>query len=122
MTTLGAILPIVLACGCATDGLRLSSPKTVSGVDLAAYAIHEECLRLLPGERIDYRFKAQPPVAFNIHFHESNAVIMPVDIASSVDEAGVFEADREQTYCLMWEAGAQGSRLDYRIQPLERRQ
>ena len=115
-------LSIALIYGCATDELRLSSPKTVSGVELASYAIHEECVRLFPGERIGYRFKAQPPVAFNVHFHEANAVIMPIDMTSAVDEAGLFEADREQTYCLMWEAGAQGSRLDYRIQPLGLRQ
>jgi hypothetical protein len=116
------VLPIVFVCGCATDASKLSSPKIVSGIELAAYEIHEECLRLSPGERIAYRFRAQPPVSFNIHFHEGNAVIMPIDMASSVDEGGLFEADRQQTYCLMWEAGAQGSRLDYRVQPLERRQ
>lgn len=113
---------IALVCSCTTDALRLSSPKTVTGVELAAYGIHEECVRLFPGERIGYRFTAQPPVAFNVHFHESSVVIMPIDISSAVDEAGLFEADREQTYCLMWEAGAQGSRLDYRVQPLGLRQ
>ena len=117
-----ALLPIALVCGCATEELRLSSPKVVSGIELAPHAMYEECMKLSLGERIAYRFRAQPHVSFNIHFHEANAVIMPIDISSSDDEAGTFTADREQIYCLTWEAGAQGSRLDYRVQPLERRQ
>jgi hypothetical protein len=94
----------------------------VSAAEIGPYALHEECVMLSAGERIGYRFRAQPPVSFNIHFHEGNTVVMPIDIASSGDEAGVFAADREQIYCLTWEAGAQGSVLDYRVQPLERRQ
>jgi len=117
-----AFLPIVLVCGCATEILRLSSPRSVSAAEIGPYALHEECVMLSAGERIGYRFRAQPPVSFNIHFHEGNTVVMPIDIASSGDEAGVFAADREQIYCLTWEAGAQGSVLDYRVQPLERRQ
>ena len=122
MSLARALLPIVLVCGCATENLAPSSPIVVSGVELAPRAMHEECMKLSIGERIAYRFKAQPPVSFNIHFHEGNAVIMPIDISSSEDEAGTFAADREQIFCLTWEAGAQGSRLDYRVQSLERRQ
>ena len=116
--TLRALLPLVLAAGCATPSERLDAPKVVSGLDLAPYALQEECFALTTGDRVGYRFKARYPVAFNVHFHEGNTVIMPVDLKATVDESGDFTADRTQVYCLMWEAGAEGSALEYRLQRL----
>ena len=92
------------------------------GVELAPYAVIEECIALEAGERIAYRFESRLPVAFNIHFHEDIAVIMPVSRDGTTSESGDFTADRKELYCLMWEAGAQGSVLDYRVSPWPRRQ
>ena len=116
--TLRALLPLALAAACVTQPERLDVPRIVSGLDLAPYALHEECFTLVTGDRVGYRFSARYPVAFNVHFHEGNAVIMPVDVKATVEESGDFTADRAQVYCLMWEAGAQGSALDYRLQRL----
>jgi hypothetical protein len=116
--TLRALLPLALAAGCAIQPERLEAPKTVSGLELAPYALHEECVALAAGDRVGYRFNARNPVAFNVHFHEDNAVILPVDVKATVEESGEFTADRVQVYCLMWEAGAQGSVLEYRVQRL----
>jgi hypothetical protein len=73
------------------------------------------------GERIAYRFEARQPVAFNVHFHDGNAVIMPVASDSTTSESGDFTADRKEVYCLTWEAGAEGSVVDYRVSPWPRR-
>jgi hypothetical protein len=116
--TLRALLPLALAAGCATQAERLEAPKTVSGLELAAYAVQEECFALAEGDRVGYRFNARNPVAFNVHFHEGNAVLLPVDVKATVAESGEFIADRVTVYCLMWEAGAQGSALEYRVQRL----
>ena len=118
--TLRALLPLVLAAGCATPIERLEAPKTVSGFELAPYAVQEECFALAAGDRVGFRFNARDPVAFNVHFHEGNAVILQVDVKATVAESGEFAADRVQVYCLMWEAGAQGSALEYRVQRLRR--
>ena len=109
-----------MSAGCASAPARLLAPKAVSGVELAPYAILEECVVLEPGERIAYRFESRLPVAFNIHFHEDNAVIMPVSRDATTSESGDFAADRKEVYCLMWEAGAGGSVLDYRVSPWPR--
>ena len=122
MKPVGTLIPIVLAAGCVSVVRPLDAPRIGSGAEVAPYAIHEECFALAAGERISYRFTAQRPVSFNIHFHEGNTVILPIDIASTTGESGVFAADRAQAYCLMWEAGAEGSLLDYRVQSLERRE
>jgi hypothetical protein len=118
----GVVFWIAVMAGCASPPGRLQAPKTVSGVELAPYAIIEECVPLEPGERIAYRFVSRLPVAFNIHFHEDNAVIMPVSRDGTTSESGDFAADRKELYCLMWEAGAGGSVLDYRVSPWPRRQ
>jgi hypothetical protein len=105
---------------CATAPDRLDAPKVVVGLDLAPYAMYEECVLLQAGQRIGYLFRAAAPLAFNIHFHDGNAVIEPVSADSTQGESGEFSADRDQTYCLMWEAGAGGSVLEYRVERLRR--
>jgi len=112
----GAALSAAIVGGCATPG-RLEAPKTVSGLELAPFATVEECLSLDAGERIAFRFEARTPVAFNVHFHEGNAVIMPLTRDAATSESADFTADRKQVYCLSWEAGAEGSALDYHLSP-----
>ncbi len=114
--TCGAALLAALTA-CASAPGRLEAPKVVSGVQIAPFATVEECLSLEAGERIDFRFVAHPPVAFNVHFHEGNAVIMPLTRDGATSESGDFTADRKEVHCLAWEAGAEGSVLDYRVSP-----
>jgi hypothetical protein len=121
----GKALAVALAAAldtvaCATAPDRLDVPKVVVGLDLAPYAMYEECVLLQAGQRIGYLFRAAAPLAFNIHFHDGNAVIEPVSADSTQGESGEFSADRDQTYCLMWEAGAGGSVLEYRVERLRR--
>jgi hypothetical protein len=121
----GKALAVALAAAlatvaCATAPDRLEVPKVVVGVDLAPYTVYEECVLLQAGQRIGYLFRATVPLAFNIHFHDGNAVIEPVSAASTQGESGEFSADRDETYCLMWEAGAGGSVLEYRVEKLRR--
>ncbi len=85
------------------------------GAKIAPYAMIEECMALEPGERVAYRFEARLPVAFNVQFHDGNAVVLPVSRDRTTSESGDFSADRKQVYCLTWEAGAEGSIVDYRI-------
>jgi hypothetical protein len=121
----GKALAVALAAAlgtvaCATAPDRLDVPKVVVGLELVPYAVYEECVLLQAGQRIGYLFRAAAPMAFNIHFHDGNAVIEPVSAASTEGESGEFSADRDQTYCLMWEAGSGGSVLEYRIERLRR--
>ena len=90
-------------------------PKIVQGQPLPSYQIHEECLALKPGERVLFRFESTEPVDFNIHYHEGNAVVMPLVREKSREDAGMYSVRIAQDYCLMWEAGAAGAVIDYRI-------
>ena len=113
-----ALVAALDTVACATAPDRLEVPKVVVGLDLSPYTVFEQCVALQAGERIGYLFRAAVPLAFNIHFHDGNAVIEPVSAAGTQGESGEFSADRDQTYCLMWEAGAGGSVLDYRVEKL----
>jgi hypothetical protein len=118
--TLRALLPLALAAGCAIEPGRLEVPIVVTGIELAAYAVREECFALAEGDRIGYRFNAGQPIAFSVQFREGNTVIEPVDLKATLEESGDFTADREQVYCMLWEAGPNGSTLEYRVQRLRR--
>ena len=121
IAVLRVALPL-LAAGCASDPEGLITPKVVAGIEIAPFAIHEQCFALAVGDRVAYHFTAIQPVAFNVHFREGNAKIIPVDVKSTLEESGDFTVDQPQAYCLAWEAGAQGSIVHYRVQQVRPRQ
>jgi hypothetical protein len=115
------ILAVLALTACAADPYRLEGERAATGVELSPFALHEECVALDPGERVGFYFASAAPVAFNVHYHDANAVIMPIVREHATREADEFTADRKQIYCLTWEAGAQGSILEYRIRALPSR-
>jgi len=116
-----ALVALALLYGCSADPYRLDTERGAAGVELSPYALSEECVALEPGQRIGFYFVSSAPVAFNIHYHDANAVIMPIVREHATQESGEFTADRREIYCLMWEAGAQPSILEYRVRPLPSR-
>jgi len=121
MSAFRSAVAALVVVGCADDPYRFDVPRSAAGLELAPYALHEECFTLDAGERIAFHFESVAPVAFNIHYHEANAVIMPIERAHATQESGDFSADHKQVYCMMWETGAEATLLDYRVQPLPRR-
>jgi len=101
--------------GCTAPLVTADSPKIVNGYEIRPNEWHEECLRLKPGDRVDYTFESTEPVEFNIHFHEGAAVVMPVVRENSRGDAGVFAPPLAHDYCLMWQAGGTGALIDYRV-------
>ncbi len=116
-----ALLPAVPACAAPEAPLRPGVPLEVRGERLEPYGAREVCARLAEGDRLDYAFTTLAPVSFNIHYHEGNAVLMPVTRDGATSDSGVFRAAVPQDYCLMWEAGAEGTPLDFRVKLLPAR-
>ena len=56
---LAAPLVALALASCATEANRLDAAKVVTGVEIAPYAIYQECIELQPGERIGYRFNVR---------------------------------------------------------------
>jgi hypothetical protein len=103
------------SCACIAPGITADTPKTVRAHPLPSYQIHEECVTLQPGDRVEYTFESDEPVAFNLHYREGSAVVMPVVRDGSREDAGVYVARIAHAYCLTWEAGPAGATIDYRI-------
>jgi hypothetical protein len=109
-----AAITVLALGGCAAMTLG-DAPRVVQGFALPSYQTLEECYALKAGDRLEYRFESAGPVDFNLHYHDGGAVVMPVSRESSVEAAGVYVAPAAQDYCVMWEAGAAGAVLDYRL-------
>ena len=60
------------------SGAGAERTRTVKGHAIAPYALHEECMKLVPGDRLEYHFTAGAPLHFNVHYHEGKAVVLPV--------------------------------------------
>lgn len=116
-------LPVVIAgamllalAGCAaTPAIEPGKPLDVRAHPLPPYEVHEECASLRPGDKLHYRFESKAPLAFNIHYHEGKAVVMPVTRERATADEGTFVPLIAHVYCLMWEAGAEGTTIDYAV-------
>ena len=113
---LASMLLVVPLVACAAQPTIVpGKPLEVKARPLPPYQMHEECGKLLAGDRLEYAWQAKAPLKFNIHYHEGKAVIMPVTRDDVKSDSAEFKALIPQDYCLTWEAGAQGTLLDYRV-------
>jgi len=116
LAALAALTLPLAQVGCATSTpLESGKPLEVRAQPLPPYQVHEECVSLVPGDRLHYRFESTAPIAFNIHYHDGKVVVMPVTHERIHADDSTFTPLVAQHYCLMWEAGAQGAVVDYSL-------
>jgi hypothetical protein len=114
MTRKVALFALAVA-GCAATPASPDAPREVHALGLAPYASHEECRRLVAGDRLDYRFTSTAPLAFNIHYKDGNAVVAPITRDAVTADSGIYQPLAPEQYCLAWEAGAEAASLDYHV-------
>jgi hypothetical protein len=107
-----AAIVALFAAACAEQPLAPGRPKAAT-LDLAPYAVHEECADLVLGDRLDYRFESNAPVKFNISYRDSNMIVVPITRDDVMADSGVFAPLIKSRYCLSWEANASGALVDY---------
>jgi hypothetical protein len=100
---------------CATPAIVPGDRVEVRRHPVDAMGFHESCAKMRAGDRVEYRYSAPHPVAFNIHYHEGKVVISPVVRERALEGVGVFDPLTAQDYCLMWEAGPVDTLLDYSV-------
>jgi hypothetical protein len=108
-----AALPLA---GCAVPPLAPGQPKEVRGHPMPPYEILEECFAMDEGDEVRWRFTAEAPLDFDIRYRDGKAEILPLVKERVSEDAGRYVALTAQRYCLAWEAKAQGTLLDYRIE------
>ena len=112
---LSALALALALAGCVAPPITADVPRVVERVVIAPYAMHEACVRLSRGDRLDWRFESNAPLAFEIHYKEEDAVLAPVVREASTGDSGTFEARDAREYCLTWEAGPPGAIIGYRV-------
>ncbi|HEX9585362.1 MAG TPA: hypothetical protein VGB36_12745 [Gammaproteobacteria bacterium] len=82
----------------------------------APLEFRELCFEMAARDEIQYDFRSDHPVEFNIHYHEGFTTNFPVRLTGITAHADKFVAGVDQSYCLMWmnESIARTS-LTYRI-------
>lgn len=120
-----AVAAVIGPCwllGCAATPVTADAPKVVTAMGLTPYEIREDCVRMAPGDRLDYRFDATEPVSFEIHYREGAATLAPIARSVVTSDSGIYQAPLPREYCLAWEARAAGALIDYwlRLRPAAR--
>ena len=111
----------LLAClsigctACTTPPVKPGVPRVAERVVILPYQLHDQCIALAAGERLDWRYESTQPLAFSIHYHANNAELATVVRDSSTGDSGTFEAPSAQNYCLTWESGPPGAIIGYRL-------
>ena len=93
----------------------MEEPRKAEGIVIHPYAMHEQCVQLASGERLDYRYEASEPLHFEIRYRDAGAVLAPLVRDESRNDSGIFVAAATRDYCMAWQAGAAGAMLGYRI-------
>jgi len=111
-----AVIAVAMTlAGCAEDPILPGAPRVVERLAIAPYASQQQCVHLLFGDRLDWRYESSAPLGFEIRYEEDDAVLVPVVRERSVADNGTFDAREERDYCVRWEAGAAGAFLGYRL-------
>lgn len=69
---------------------------------LQAGKLTELCGKLTKGQKVNWSFKSDGPLSFNIHFHEGESVEYPVKQSDIAVAEGVLDVSKQQEYCWMW--------------------
>jgi hypothetical protein len=65
--------------------------------------VAELCGKLRREAVVEWRFDADAPLDFNVHYHVGREAVYPVRMAGAGSGSEKFVAPKDQTYCWMWQ-------------------
>jgi hypothetical protein len=71
-------------------------------VSLAPFEFREFSLEMTALDEVQYDFRSDRPVEFEIHYHVGIKIHFPVQLNGITVHADKFVAEADQFYCLMW--------------------
>ena len=77
-------------------------PAPSGTLSLAPFEFRELCFKMTAQEELQYDFKSDQPLAFDIHYHDGLTIHYPVRVAGVAADSGRFVPEADRTYCLMW--------------------
>lgn len=70
--------------------------------EVAPGGFAEVCGKLARGAAVRWAFEAAGPLDFNIHYHQGEKVVFPVQRAGAAKGAATLKVKLDQDYCWMW--------------------
>jgi len=86
---------LILGCAAAPEG-------AAPGKTIKAKGFLEDCKEISPGRELVFSFTSSRPLDFNLHYHEGDQAVYPVDMKGVASYEGSYRVDSERNYCLMW--------------------
>jgi len=71
-------------------------------IQLPSSATHEECLKLLQENEVEYSFEASHPLTFDIHYHDGTQIIDAFAKKTIVSLEATLKPEIVQEYCMTW--------------------
>ncbi|GAK57630.1 hypothetical protein U27_04597 [Candidatus Vecturithrix granuli] len=94
----------LLLGSCASQQIMAAEPK----VRIKPGRIYEECLKMKQGEVLQFSFTSSKLIDFNIHYHQGENVVYPVNKKQVTTLEGELDYDELEdeaepdTLCVMW--------------------
>ena len=92
-----------LAYGAVTEIAWDSSGTFAHASTVAPGKFVELCGKLTKGQEIDWRFRADRPLDFNIHYHVGERVEFPEKRPAIAAHGARFTVPLDHDYCWMWQ-------------------
>lgn len=99
-----------LVAGCADD-----APVAEGSVTVTVAGFQEVDLEMDAGDRITFEWRADNPLAFNIHSHDEAGGVTEHQTASGTSGGGGFTAPATGVYSLFWSTQAAPAGLHYEV-------
>ena len=71
----------------------------------------EVCGKLNKSQAVAWRFEADQPIDFNIHYHAAGQVVFPEKRVAAAAASGTLKVPVDQDYCWMWTNPAKADAL-----------
>ncbi|MDH3768349.1 MAG: hypothetical protein OES99_07840, partial [Gammaproteobacteria bacterium] len=100
-----SIAVVITACvmvACAHSGVEDNARQFAGNVVVESGRHKELCFESNQGDKVIYRFEANSPLKFNLHYHQDEEVFFPVPEHATAAEKGQYIVVADDTYCLMW--------------------
>jgi hypothetical protein len=99
-----------IVAGCANPMVRERTGEVIS-----PYATTQACVDVKAGERIDYRFQSDTPLRYAVVSRDGDAEVASVSEEGVMEDSRIFAPALPREYCLTFEAGPAGAKIDYTL-------
>jgi hypothetical protein len=77
--------------------------------------VHEECMKLKPGQGKRFEWTSDKAVDFNVHYHKGDQAFYPFKANNRKAAKARFQPDHADDYCWMWTAQKDAARVKGKI-------